>query len=72
MKEQWRKFLDENEAIWSYGIVPRLVRQLADAIEVGDLGIVQSSIYALGVQGVVVDEEGNLRFAMELENSSLY
>ena len=66
MKRQWRKFLKENEGNWSYGIVPQLVERLAEAIEAGDEAMAKATLEALATQGVVLDRNGNLRFAMDI------
>ncbi len=36
MREQWQRFLDDNSGCWSYGIVPGLVKRLAEAIDTND------------------------------------
>lgn len=66
MKKQWRKFLDENDANWSYGIVPSLVERLDKALKAGDDGIVQDMVAYLASQGVILDENGNLCFATDI------
>lgn len=66
MKKQWRKFLRENEGNWSYGIVPALVERLAEGIEAGDEVTVQEALEGLAAQGVVLDQNGNLRFALDI------
>lgn len=66
MKRQWRKFLKENEGNWSYGIVPTLVERLAEAIEAGDEATVQEALEGLAAQGVILDKDENLRFALDI------
>ena len=65
MKKQWRKFLDENEGNWSYGIVPELVRRLAEVVELGDDEEVIDLLDSLYLQGVMLDDEGNLCFVVD-------
>lgn len=69
MKEQWRKFLKDNESSWSYGIVPNLVERLAEAIDaVGDYEVnklIMDLIDSLYFQGVMLDDEGNLCFVSD-------
>jgi hypothetical protein len=65
MKEQWRKFLQDNEDNWSYGIVPDLVRRLAEAVEVGDDEKVMDLLDSLYYQGVMLDDEDNLCFVAD-------
>lgn len=66
MKKQWRKFLRENEGNWSYGIVPTLVDRLDKAMEAGDEATVQEALDGLAAQGVVLDQNENLRFAKDI------
>lgn len=66
MKRQWRKFLKENEGNWSYGIVPALVARLDEALKAGDEATVQEALEGLAAQGVVLDRNGNLRFAVDI------
>ena len=66
MKRQWRKFLKENEGNWSYGIVPALVARLDEALKAGDEVTVQEALDGLAAQGVVLDRNGNLRFAVDI------
>lgn len=63
MREQWRKFLDENAHCWTYNIVPELVEQLAEALEAGDGGLVMETLDALSAEGIVIDHNGNLCFS---------
>lgn len=66
MRKQWKKFLEDNSSNWSYGIVPSLVERLDEALKAGDDGIVQEALDGLAAQGVILDENGNLRFAMDI------
>lgn len=63
MRKQWRKFLEDNSSNWSYGIVPALVERLDEALKAGDDGIVQDMVAYLASRGVILDKNGNLRFA---------
>jgi len=63
MKKQWAKFLDDNATCWSYGIVPALVKRLDEALKADDDGIVQDMVAYLASRGVILDKNGNLRFA---------
>jgi len=65
MKHQWRKFLEENENCWSYGIVPELVKRLAEAVEIGDDEEVKDLLVSLYYQGVILDDKDNLCFVAE-------
>lgn len=65
MKKQWQDFLDLN-GYWSYGIVPSLVNRLADAIDAGDEKTVQKMLDALATQGVILDDNDNLCFGLDL------
>ncbi len=68
MKKQWAEFLDENEICWSYGIVPSLVERLDEAIKAGDDATVQEALDGLAAQGIVLDKNENLRFAMDIDS----
>ena len=50
MRKQWRKFVEENQCYWSYGIVPRLVKRLAAAQKAGDQEGVQEALDALATR----------------------
>ncbi len=69
MREQWRKFLDDNSSCWNYGIVPNLVERLDSAINaVGDCEVnelIMDLIDSLYLQGVMVNEEGDLCFVAD-------
>jgi hypothetical protein len=65
MREQWRKFLDDNEGCWSYGIVPSMVERLAEAVELGDDEKVKDLLYGLYLQGVMLDDNDNLCFVAD-------
>lgn len=65
MKNQWRKFLDENESCWSYNIVPELVKRLADAVDAGDDKEVKDLLVSLYTQGVILDDKDNLCFVAD-------
>lgn len=65
MKKQWRKFLDENESNWPYGIVPELVKRLADAVDAGDDKEVKDLLVSLYSQGVILDDKDNLCFVAD-------
>ena len=62
MKKQWRKFLEENQSHWSYGIVPSLVKRLDAAQKAGDEKGIQDALDGLASQGVVLGKDGNLYF----------
>ena len=64
MKQQWRKFLQDNEDNWSYGIVPELVERLAMAVDIVDkYGYeIEELLDSLYYQGVMIDEKGDLCF----------
>lgn len=66
MKKQWKQFLEENSSYWSYGIVPSLVKRLDEALKAGDDETVQEIFDSLSTQGVTLDENGNLRFIMDI------
>jgi hypothetical protein len=66
MKKQWTKFLEDNASEWSYGIVPSLVKRLDEALKAGDDETVQETFDSLAAQGVILDEDGNLRFIMDI------
>ncbi len=65
MREQWRKFLKDNETNWSYGIVPSMVERLAEAVELGDDEEVMDLLDGLYLQGVMLNDEGNLCFVAD-------
>ncbi len=67
MKEQWRKFLEDNKNNWSYGIVPDLVERLAIAVDIVDkYGYeIEELLDSLYHQGVMIDEKGNLCFVAD-------
>ena len=65
MKKQWRKFLQDNEDSWSYGIVPELVKRLAVAVEVRDDEKVKDLLVSLYSQGVILDDKDNLCFVAD-------
>jgi hypothetical protein len=65
MKRQWRKFLQDNENNWSYGIVPNLVNRLAEAIEARDYVEISYLLDSLYYQGVMLDDEDNLCFVAD-------
>lgn len=62
MRSQWVKFLNDNKANWSYGIVPMLVERLADAMDKGDFITIRETLEDLYYQGIVMDNNGNLCF----------
>lgn len=66
MKKQWEDFIEANESNWSYGIVPRLVNNLAEAVENGDVAAAQDARDGLAEQGVIVTPEENLAFLVDL------
>lgn len=66
MKKQWIKFLEEHKSNWSYGIVPSLVKRLAEGIEADDEKIVQEALEGLVAQGVILDKNKNLHFIMDI------
>jgi len=70
MKKQWRKFVQENQSSWSYGIVPRLVKRLAAAQKAGDQESVKKALDGLASQGVVLGKDGNLYFVSDVVFSS--
>ncbi|MDD2268211.1 MAG: hypothetical protein PHY15_01520 [Eubacteriales bacterium] len=63
MKTQWTKFLNDNESIWSYNIVPSLVSALAAETDDSKIAALKQS---LALQGVVVDGKGNLAFTLDI------
>ena len=65
MREQWRKFLQENENNWAYGIVPDLVRRLVVAIDANDYDEINYLLDSLYCQGVMLDDDGNLCFVAD-------
>lgn len=65
MREQWQRFLDDNESNWNYGIVPELVERLAEAVEVGDDEEVMDLLESLYFQGVMLDDNDNLCFVAD-------
>lgn len=71
MKKQWKKFLEENQSNWSYGIVPRLVKRLDAAQKAGDAKSVQEVLDGLASQGVVLGKDGNLYFVSDVVFSGL-
>ena len=62
MRKQWRKFVEENQCYWSYGIVPRLVKRLVAAQKAGDQETFKETLDALATQGVILGKDGNLCF----------
>lgn len=62
MKEQWQKFLDDNNSLWSFNIVPQLVHKLDVLVSMGDESAIQGVLGALARQGVTLDENGDLCF----------
>ena len=71
MKKQWRKFVQENQSSWSYGIVPSLVERLAVAEKAGDQEGIKEVLDALATQGVVLGKDGNLHFISDVVFSGL-
>lgn len=71
MKKQWKKFLEENQSSWSYGIVPSLVKRLDAAQKAGDEESVQEVLDGLASQGVVLGKDGNLHFVSDVVFSGL-
>ena len=71
MRKQWRKFVEENQCYWSYGIVPRLVKRLVAAQKAGDQESVKEALDALATQGVILGKDGNLYFFSEIATSLL-
>jgi hypothetical protein len=65
MREQWRKFLQDNESNWTYGIVPAMVERLAEAVELGDDEKIKDLLDGLYTQGVMLDDNGNLCFVAD-------
>lgn len=65
MREQWQRFLDDNESNWNYGIVPSMVECLAEAVEVGDDEKVMDLLDGLYLQGVMLDDNDNLCFVAD-------
>ena len=65
MKKQWKKFIDDNKSCFSYGIVLTLVKRLDKAIKSSDRALIDDLLNALVLQGVILDINGNLRFAMD-------
>jgi hypothetical protein len=65
MREQWQRFLDDNASCWAYNIVPELVERLAEAVELGDDEEVIDLLDSLYLQGVMLDDEGNLCFVVD-------
>jgi hypothetical protein len=65
MREQWRKFLQDNENNWEYGIVPDLVRRLVVAIDANDYVEISYLLDSLYYQGVMLDDDGNLCFVAD-------
>lgn len=66
MRKQWQKFLEDNSAYWSYGIVPSLVESLDKAIKVGDEETAKEILDALATQGVTISKAGNLYHVMDI------
>ena len=71
MRKQWRKFVQENQSSWSYGIVPSLVKRLDKAQKAGDQETFKETLDALATQGVVLGKDGNLYFISEVVFKSL-
>jgi hypothetical protein len=65
MREQWQRFLQENENNWAYGIVPDLVRRLVVAIDANDYDEINYLLDSLYYQGVMLDDNGNLCFVAD-------
>ena len=65
MREQWKRFLDDNESNWAYGIVPDLVRRLVVAIDAHDYDAINYLLDSLYYQGVMLDDNGNLCFVAD-------
>ena len=65
MKNQWKSFL-ESRPIWPYGIVPSLVNQLDNAIRDDNQKEITELIRALAMQGVVIDQNGDLCYAADV------
>jgi hypothetical protein len=65
MREQWRRFLNDNSGSWSYGIVPNLVNRLAEAIEARDYVEISYLLDSLYYQGVMLDDDDNLCFVAD-------
>ena len=63
MKKQWKAFLKNNGTLWSYGIVPALVRQLDEA---QDETTKQKALDGLATQGVGLDKNDNLVYMMDM------
>ena len=71
MRKQWRKFVQENQSSWSYGIVPSLVKRLDKAQKAGDQESVKEVLDGLASQGVVLGKDGNLYFVSDVVISGL-
>jgi len=71
MRKQWRKFVEDNQCYWSYGIVPSLVKRLDAAQKAGDQETFKETLDALATQGVVLGKDGNLYFFSEIATSLL-
>ena len=65
MREQWRKFLQDNKSNWTYGIVPDLVKCLVVAIDANDYDEINYLLDSLYCQGVMLDDDGNLCFVAD-------
>jgi hypothetical protein len=65
MREQWQRFLEDNESNWNYGIVPNMVKRLAEAIDANDYFEISYLLDSLYYQGVMLDDEDNLCFVAD-------
>jgi ATP-dependent protease Clp ATPase subunit len=68
MKEQWKEFIDDNYNLWSYGIVPELIERLDMAIDNCDGATVIDILNRLLLQGIIINQEGDLCFAYKSLN----
>ncbi len=62
MKKQWREFLGNNPLIWSYNFVPNLVEALDKAFKNNDQEKIAEILDSLGTQGIILDNDNNLKF----------
>lgn len=69
MKKQWEKFLTDNEALWSYNMVPSLVAELDEAEKKEEAEKIKNKLNA---QGVELDADGNLKLKKLKEGNKMY
>ena len=72
MRKQWKKFIDEKQGNWSYGIVPCLVNRLDVAMKDGDEEGIKEVLNDLELQGIVLGKDGNLYFMSDIILSGLF